>query len=367
MQHWFIRLATTLLFCGASGCADDAESRPEKQVDCRSPGASCTGTQSCIEYGGSFGCYQPCVSVAECAAGHICDGALRFCVPGAEDAGVDMGTCLGRPESCCTFDVDGDRVRGECHLGECTDGANSGPSSRCFVARGNLVFDPQAVVFPAAADGFPRQKSLIISHRGEGPVRITALTFDQFSDCDRVAENLRSADPLPETMAHCRILIDDRPAFPLTLSNQQITTVTVGYLPGEPTPNPATLRIHTTEGEYMVPVSISDDPRFAVNPSGLNIAGERDEQLVIRNAGGGELVVSTMTLSFRGESIEGAPEIVVTPATALPWTLGPEAFERVSVSYVPSDDVPDVADIIFETNDPAQPAVTVTVRTDPGD
>lgn len=367
------RLTSLLLFMlitTVSAC-DGGEARPGQSDDCRNADQACVEGFSCAYRDSVYACFQRCILSTDCPVGLRCDGESRICVPaspadGGPDAGDPDDLCVNRGPSCCVLELEGRLSRGACYQGLCTDGAKMAPNPDCVAAEGTLVFDPSSVVFPVtAADDFPQQRRLIISHRGESAVTIEALDLSGWAGCDRVTAGLGPLDPLPQSLAHCRYLIDERPQLPAVLDNQSIVTITLGYIPGAPVPSATTLAIDTGSAAYSVPVSVSDAPRFAVNPTGLNITGEREEQLVVRNAGSGELIVRTLTLNLRGETPQGGPEIVATPAAALPWALGPEQFVRVGVRYSPSDDVPDVADLVFETNDPAQPAVTVTVRANP--
>jgi hypothetical protein len=135
--------------------------------------------------------------------------------------------------------------------------------------------------------------------------------------------------------------------------------------------------------QIIIETNVPSSPTNVVNvnitsvPPQMNIStraiGFREgqmgrENIVIKNIGGEDLIISNVTLNQTSMlPSSGNKEFVVetTSGASLPATIPALGAFSLTVSYNPEDDGIDRGELIIETNDPANPTVTVSMTSEP--
>lgn len=230
-----------------------------------------------------------------------------------------------------------------------------------------------SLVFDRVPQGRSDVRQLVVGQSGEDTLTISRIYIEGFEDCDRIAAGIGPMDPFPgELDAQCTWSISAGAATPLELSESAFRTYDLTYKAIDPAnPQPATLVIESNAlDKARVEVGlnvVSASPRIVAFPTTIAFPGGVDGQdvLQVRNSGSGPLFVS----NFRVRRLNDAPldeqtgepltEFVVDPDRELPWNLEQDEVLQVVVRYTPQDDGADNAEIIFQSDDPTNPELSV--------
>lgn len=231
--------------------------------------------------------------------------------------------------------------------------------------------------FERAALNRTNRQELTIGHSGEDALVVSDIYIEGLEDCDRVKAGISPMDSFPgEQDARCFWSIDERPELPLTLENLAFSSLQIAYKNTGMPPSPATLVIISNaldKQRVEVELRLQDaSPRIGVSPptTGFPVGGG-NSFINVRNSGSATLTVTNFRVDLLSDAAidpatqEPVQEYVVSANRDLPWIIEPQQSLSLEVDYTPFDDTADRAEVIFESDDPQQPQVSVTLLSSP--
>ena len=239
----------------------------------------------------------------------------------------------------------------------------------------NISVDPTLAVYDPVAVG---QQSVArvfnIRQDGETNLKVSGiyLRSSQFADadrCDRVDLGIGRNDPLPADLAeNCHFVIEvrgDGSELPWELGVNVQRQVNVAYNSLGTPPSGWSLVVESNalnQPSFVIPLSVrAEQPVFAGDTEkGFPLTGGT-EFISIRNSGSGNLNVNNFTVQYLTDvpvdpvTQQPKQEFRIQANRELPWAIDNLGAETLTIIYEPIDEEPDVAEIVF-TSDNAIPA-----------
>ncbi len=200
---------------------------------------------------------------------------------------------------------------------------------------GALCADPTSVDYGTVPQGQHIDRTITLTACGRAPVELTAL----------------------ETMG-AEFVITTSTALPLALMPGQSRRVDVRYAPQDLGRDQGMFRARSSGGDVSVPlVGQTEACDLSVLPAALSFGGvrsggSRSMNLAYQNVGRAACTVTSLALT-------GSMEFRLATVPTVPRTLAPGAVETLAVEYAPTDGMPDMGDLVFASDDPGEPMLTV--------
>lgn len=184
--------------------------------------------------------------------------------------------------------------------------------------------------------------------RGQVVDRTITLTA-----CGRAAVELRALE-----IMGAEFTVTTSIALPVTLMPGQARAVDVRYAPADLGRDQGMFRARSSGGDASVPlVGQTEACDLSVLPGSLAFgalaAGQsRTSNLAVENAGRAPCTVTSVTIT-------GSPEFSLPTPPTVPRTILPGAVETLPVAYAPTDGMPDMGEVVFASDDPVTPMITI--------
>lgn len=218
---------------------------------------------------------------------------------------------------------------------------NPDTSDGCFVD-----IAPTALNYGAVPPGQTKTLGVVVTNVGQDPCL------------------LRSVELAPGTSPD---FLETSPSFGLIIPGRD-KTLTVTYTPTSPGTASGSVNIGVSEvgGSatiYNVPlVAVSAAAGLCVMPRQIDFGPTQTQATQSFNiiaCGSNPVTVTALDWTMPD------PEFTLTPGAALPFTLMPGNAQAVDVTYTPTDAMGDTGEVTVRSNDPAAPAIPVTITGGP--
>lgn len=266
----------------------------------------------------------------------------------------------------------------------CDSGLRKGSSN-------DISVDKDEVVFKRPVQGRDDSDVEVVRIRSAGA---TALTVNNvylespMSECDLTVLGKTIYDDLGELDEVCSFLIVERNEVPKTMENGDFMEVKLvfhrnpelGPLTGDLPTGRLIIESDTTLPEdrtkYVSLGVEGETPKIQANPTVIAFPPDSapgtplEENIVIRNAGTGTLLVDDIQLRVTSDPAKDPSgntidEFVLLPQTELPWAVDESSTFTLTLQYTPADTVADSAQIIIKSNDAEFPSLVLTATSQP--
>ncbi len=258
-------------------------------------------------------------------------------------------------------------------LGGCTPGSESvdGDGSYRAIDGPRLVTDTEELVFVAVVNGGEDQQTVTLRNAGATPLRLDRIELVEETLDDRGGSEFHAAGDWPETA---------------TLGPDDVLTLSVDYRPTDDAPDAGYVEIHSNdpahEGVHEIAISTQEVAPRLFTPDRITFqrvprvtAATHDafwKITDVQNVGLAELQIDDIAIAPQDSGFElsfpdsAEDENPADDATDPPRTLKPDESFPLRVLFNPVDDLPAQAELVFFTNDPAEPEYRVALSGNAG-
>jgi hypothetical protein len=266
----------------------------------------------------------------------------------------------------------------------CESGLRQGKSNDISVSKTDLIFK-------RPIQGRDKSDVEVVKIQSAGA---TALTVDRvylkgdLEPCDLTVLGKTIYDDLGDLEETCTFLIVERNEVPKSMENGDFMEVKLvfhrnpdlGPLTDELPTGTLVIESDATRVEDRVKeVELGvegESPKIQANPPVISFPPDSppgtalEENIIVRNAGTGTLLVNDIQLRVTTPPAKDASgsvidEFVLLPQTELPWAVDESTTYTLTLQYTPADDVADSAQIILVSNDAEFPSLVLTATSQP--
>jgi hypothetical protein len=265
-------------------------------------------------------------------------------------------------------------------VGAAACGDDKGDGGGDFIGNEAAQIEANRMVFRQVAIGEEVTETVNIYNRGAGTLRISNIKLDEESggDYDGDIEFLRG-DVGWESGS-------------ITIEPERFHTISVTYAPRNTTQDAGSLTIESndaTQPEYVVDITTTDlTPDLSSSPRTVvfgRIPAQDDPNwegqtrpIRVQNLGGAPLEIDDIYVSgsdrfkvtfpqpTEEEAVDGSLGDPANDIDEWPRTLGPDEGFPVRVWFKPDDNLPETAELVFESNDADEPQYVVNLNGNSG-